>query len=109
MTKWFDCLETPGEMNWNGYFHFLGEATTNSSITDIEDPTKKEGLAYDTAVEMFYEDERNEYYFSGIYSQYVIVHYADKTAEDISTALANGKATIADLERFGIRYWAEPK
>ncbi len=93
----------------DGYLHLLGEIATNPSITDIEDPTKKEGFAYDTAVEMFFEDERNEYYFSGIYSQYVIVHYADGTTEDISNALRHGKATIADLERFGVRYWAEPK
>ena len=93
----------------DGRLYLLGELLINPSITDIKDPTKNDGFSYDTAVEMFFEDERNEYYFSGIYSQYVVVHYADGTTEDISTALKNGKATITDLERFGVRYWAEPK
>ena len=80
-----------------------------NTITNIVDPTKDENFAYDTAVEKFFDDENNEYFFSGIYSQYVIVHYEDGTMEDIVTALSSGRATIADLDRFGIRYWAEPK
>ena len=86
----------------------LGESIT-PTITNIVDPTKDENFAYDTAAELFFEDENSKYYFSGIYSQYVIVHYADGTTEDISTALRNGRATLADLDRFDIRYWAEPK
>lgn len=87
----------------------LGCVTETASITDIVDPTKTENFAYDTAEEKFFEDEINEYYFSGIYSQYVIVCYVDGTQEDIVTALNAGRATIVDLDRFGIRYWAEPK
>jgi hypothetical protein len=44
-----------------------------------------------------------------MYSQYVIVHYTDRPAEDISAALREGRASLADLDRFGIRYWVEPK
>lgn len=87
----------------------LGYVTETASITDIVDPTKTENFAYDTAVEKFFEDEINEYYFGGIYSRYVIVRYVDGTQEDIVTALNAGRATVADLDRFGIRYWAEPK
>ena len=86
----------------------LGQIT-NPEIVDIVDPTKDGSFSYDTALERFYEDGNNEYYFSGIYSQYVIVHYSDGTSEDISTALRNGRATLADLDKFDIRYWAEPK
>lgn len=87
--------------------HSKGAVT--SSIADIVDPTKDENFACDTAMEMFFEDESNEYFFSGIYSQHVIVRYTDGTTETIAAALKNGKATIADLDKFGIRYWAEPK
>ena len=93
----------------DGCIQILGQGTVNTSIIDIVDPTKDENFSYDTAVEKFFEDKNNEYFFSGLYSQYVIVHYADDTTEDIVTALSNGRATLADLDSFGIRYWAEPK
>ena len=93
----------------DGCIQILGQGTVNTAITDIVDPTKDENFAYDTAVEKFFEDENNEYLFSGIYSQYVVVHYADGTTEDVVTALNSGRATLADLDRFGIRYWAESK
>ena len=81
----------------------------NDNIREITDPTDDPNFAYDTAVEKIYEDERNEYFISGLYSQYIIVHYTDGTQEDIVTALNAGRATFADLGKFGIRYWAEPK
>ena len=81
----------------------------NDNISEITDPTDDPNFAYDTAVEKIYEDERNEYFISGLYSQYIIVHYTDGTQEDIGTALNAGRATFADLDKFGIRYWAEPK
>lgn len=73
-------------------------------IENIVDRTKTEGLPYDTAEEKFFEDSDNEYYFSGIYSHYVIVHYEDGSQEDIVTALNAGRATIADLDKFEIEY-----
>ena len=92
----------------DGCIQILGETTANT-IVNIVDPTKDENFAYDTALEKFYEDANNQYFFSGIYSQYVIVRYADGTSEDIVTALNSGRATLADLDRFGVRYRAEPK
>lgn len=73
-------------------------------IAKIVDRTKTEGLPYDMALEKFFEDGENEYYFSGIYSHYVIVHYADGSQEGIVTALNAGRATIADLDRFEVDY-----
>ena len=81
----------------------------NDNIRKITDPTDDPNFAYDTAVEKIYEDERNEYFISGLYSQHIIVQYTDGTQEDIVTALNAGRATFADLDKFGIRYWAEPK
>ncbi len=81
----------------------------NDNIREITDPTDDPNFAYDTAVEKIYEDERNEYFISGLYSQHIIVQYTDGTQEDIVTALNAGRATFADLDKFGIRYWAEPK
>jgi len=81
----------------------------NDNIREITDPTDDPNFAYDTAVEKIYEDERNEYFISGLYSQHIIVQYTDGTQEDIVTALNAGRATFADLDKFGIQYWAEPK
>jgi len=81
----------------------------NDNIREITDPTDDPNFAYDTAVQKIYEDERNEYFIGGLYSQHIIVHYTDGTQEDIVTALNAGRATFADLDKFGIRYWAEPK
>ena len=58
----------------------------NDKIQEITDPTDDPNFAYDTAVEKIYEDERNEYFISGLYSQHIIVHYPDGTQENIVTA-----------------------
>ncbi|MBR2912651.1 MAG: hypothetical protein IKC40_01865 [Oscillospiraceae bacterium] len=89
------------------------ESTTKSLetlyIEKIVDRAKEEGLPFDEALEKIHEDEENEYFLSGIYSHYVIVHYSDGTQEDIKSALKSGRATITDMDRFGIHYWKEPK
>ena len=76
----------------------------NPSIIAIIDRTKTENLPYDTAEEQFFEEDGKAYYFSGIYSQYVVVHYEDGSQEDIVTALNAGRAAIADLDKFEVDY-----
>ena len=80
----------------------------NYHIENIVDRTKSERLPYDMAEEKFFEDSDNEYYFSGIYSHYVIVHYEDGSQEDVVTALNAGRATIADLDKFEVSYIVKP-
>jgi hypothetical protein len=81
----------------------------NDSIWEITDPTDDPNFTYDMAVEKIFEDKNNEYFIGGLYSQHIIVYYTDGTQENIVTALDASRATIADLDKFGIRYWAEPK
>lgn len=69
---------------------------------------KEENLPCDTALEKFYEDESNEYYFSVIKSQYVVA-YNDGSSEDIVTALNADRIIMADLDEFNIEYRIEPK
>ena len=76
---------------------------------EIRDRAKEENLPCDDALEKFYEDESNENYFSAIKSHYVIVTYNEGTLEDIVTALYAGRVTIADLSKFGIEYYINPK
>lgn len=82
---------------------------SETAVAEIRDKAKEENLPCDTALEKFYEDESNEYYFSVIKSQYVVVTYNDGSSEDIVTALTAGRVAIADLDEFGIEYHTEPK
>ena len=61
------------------------------------------------AEEVFYEDEDNVYYFPTISSRSIIVTYLNGDSEDIRSALNSGRATISDLDRFGIKYYTEPR
>lgn len=78
-------------------------------IVDILDRAKEEQLACADAIEKFYEDDTNEYYFSCIKSHYIIVMDNTGRTIDIVTALNEGLATIADLDYYGIQYYVEPK
>ena len=93
----------------DGSLMIKGPFDENPAIIDITDPIKVEGFSYDTALEKFFEDDVNEYYFSGVYSQYVTVHYEDGTTEGIVSALKNGRVIVSDLDRFHIRYQARSK
>lgn len=78
-------------------------------VVDIWDRAEEEQLPCDEALELFYEDEANEYYFSCIKSHYVMVMDSTGRTVDVVTALNEGLITIADLDRYGIEYYTEPK
>ena len=61
------------------------------------------------AVERFYSDDTHTYSFPTIRSYVVIVYYKDGTEENVKEALEGGRIQITDLDRYGIRYYAEPK
>lgn len=71
--------------------------------------TKEEPCDCADAIELFYEDETAEYYFSCIKSHYVMVMDNTGRTVDIVTALSEGLATIADLDYYGIDYFTAPK
>ena len=78
-------------------------------IIQIRDRAEEERLPCAEAEELFYEDETAKYYFSVIKSHHIEVTYNNGNSEDLVTALNAGRATIADLEKFGIEYHTEPK
>ena len=78
-------------------------------IVSMIDRSETEHLDVATAEEVFYEDEINRYVFPNIISDHVIVTYSDGSSEPIIEALEAGRASIADLDRFGIHYSAENK
>lgn len=78
-------------------------------LVEIRDQTKEEDIACASALEKFWEDEANTYYFECIKSQYVYAMDSTGMCFDIITALNKGLATIEDLDTFGIGYITEPK
>ena len=78
-------------------------------IIEICDRAMEERLPCVEAEELFYEDETNQYYFDVIKSHYIMVTYNNGNSEDIVTALKAGRATIADLDEFGIEYHTAAK
>ena len=78
-------------------------------IVEIRDRAVEEQLSCAEAEELFYEDETTQYYFSVIKSHYIEVTYNNSNSEDIVTALKAGRATIEDLDEFGIEYHTAAK
>ena len=79
-------------------------ATKTKSIERIVDHSVDDGVSYDNAFELFYTDDRYNYYFSNIISQYIIVEFDDGTKNNVKDALTAGEITISDLDKFEIQY-----
>lgn len=78
-------------------------------IVSIRDHSKQENLGFAAVLEPFYEDENAVYSFPYPISTFIIVTYLNGESEDIITALESGRATVSDLDKFGIDYYTEPK
>ena len=84
-------------------------------VIDWEDPEfiifdyRDTADVFDDALDEFFRDETYVYYFSATpMHEYVMVEYADGTTQNVKDALADGRITIADLDRFNIGYYKEP-
>ncbi len=78
--------------------------TKTKSIERIVDHSVDDGVSYDNALELFYTDDKYNYYFSNIISQYIIVEFDDGTKNNVKDALTAGEITISDLDKFEIQY-----
>ena len=78
--------------------------TKTKNVERIIDHSVDDGVSYDTALELFYTDDRYNYYFSNIISQYIIVEFDDGTKNNVKDALTAGEITISDLDKFEIQY-----
>ncbi|MBR3841782.1 MAG: hypothetical protein IKM38_00730 [Christensenellaceae bacterium] len=86
-----------------------GNSDETIYIVDICDEAKEKQLVCEQALELFYEDDTAYYSFHCIKSQHIIVTYNNGNSEDIITAIQAGRASLADLDAFGIAYITEPK
>ena len=68
-----------------------------------------EKTMWSEGLDTFYIDENYEYAFSNTdMHKYIIVEYEDGTSQNVKEAIADGKVTIADLDRFNIEYYVLP-
>ena len=67
-----------------------------------------EGQGFDTALEWFWTDGSNDYYFPAIISEYLQVQYPDGSQRPFPEALAAGDVGLADLAAAGIGYETQP-
>lgn len=74
-------------------------------IVEIVDTTKEiKDFVCAEALEQFYEDEENLYYYSCIKSKYIMVRYKNGYEETVEDALKKGTIKISDLDTYEIDY-----
>lgn len=103
-------LDTRIDIRDGGVQEFIKNMSTqkvNKEIENIIFHSDRGGAA--EAIERFYSNDKYDYYFPTIRNYVTIVYYKDGTEQTVKDALAEGKITIADLDRFNIRYYREPK
>lgn len=87
----------------------LFTAYYNKPLFDIRDMAKEQNIPTDTAMEKFFEDDEEVYYFPSVKSEYVIATFADGSAMTVKEALEKGYIHIRALDIYGIRYISEKK
>jgi len=103
-------LDTRIDIRDGGVEEFVENMSTKQASKEIENiifHSDRGGSA--EALEGFYSDEKYDYYFPTIRNYVTIVYYKDGTKQTVKDALADGKITITDLDRFNIGYYREPK
>lgn len=74
-------------------------------VVDIIDKTSEiPDLIIAQALELFYEDENNKYYYSSMKGNYIVVKYENGFEETVEEALKKGTIKIDDLDRYSINY-----
>lgn len=73
-------------------------------VVDIVDTSKEGGCDCAGDLEMFYEDELNEYYFESVKSSYILVMDNTGHTLDVVSALNEGLISIDSLDYYGIEY-----
>ena len=74
-------------------------------IKEIKDETKTMlTFSCAEALDEFYEDQKNIYYYECLKSKYIIVKYIDGSEETVKEALKKEHITIKDLDEYKIDY-----
>lgn len=102
----YNCAEYPmTQIKSKGTKFSCIELIEYDKVIDIVDTTEYiEEFVCREALEEFFEDENNEYYYSCMKSEYIIVKYENGFEETVTNALKNGSINISDLDTYGIKY-----
>ena len=82
---------------------------SSSKLVNIEDLTITNQLSTASALEEFYKDDKNTYYFPSIQSEYIICEFSNGDKIPIKQALNDEVVYISDLDTYGIQYWLVDK
>ena len=78
-------------------------------IKEIEDKTVTESLPTDQALQPFYADEKYNYSFPSIKSDYVIVKFDNGSEMTVKNALEQGLITVSSLDDWNIKYYKKER
>ncbi len=81
-----------------------GETDGSDEISVVDIVCDFEGKYHAQALETIYMDETYIYVLGSYCSQDIIVTYSDGTTQNVKEALDDGNITLADLDRFEIKY-----
>jgi hypothetical protein len=88
--------------------HLSTSENISEQLTFVIENRMREIEAFPDEVEEIYRDDEMVYWFPSIMSGVYVVVYSDGTEQGIKEALAEGKVSIADLDRFNIDYMKTP-
>ena len=88
--------------------HLSTSENISEQLTFVIENRMRETEAFPDEVEEIYRDDEMVYWFPSIMSGVYVVVYSDGTEQGIKEALAEGKVSIADLDRFNIDYMKTP-
>lgn len=78
---------------------------TNTKLVNIVDLTETNQIPTASALEEFYKDSENTYYFPTIKSEYIECLFSNGETMKFLEALEKNLVTISDLDTYGIHYW----
>lgn len=81
----------------------------DSEVVEIIDWTTIKQATTASALEEFYSDGDNTYYFPSIKSEFIECKLSNGTTMMFTEALKAGKVSVSDLDKYGIQYWIVDK
>ena len=100
--------ETPNESDTPDESEALDNTSTAPSKLEVTDIVLPPDI-YDDAIQLFYSDDEYEYYFPAMIMYSLKVHYSDGSTQNAKDAIDEGNITLADLDRFEIKYYKYSK
>ncbi len=97
------------EIDFRNWFYLFGiKLNTINDVVDIIDKVKEENLACAEAIDYFYEDRDNLYYFDCLKRDKIIVVYEDGTVKSFNDSFLS-EINLEDLDKFNINYMSEKR